>query len=183
MYWDRTGVAIPSISRQVSPGKIVRLYGVRELMALLVAAELRRAGVPLDHIRKVVAHLNARGYESPLTELVFATVGKQIYFRNDDGTWESQQQPHQIVIHQVLELEPIRARIREAALRDTADVGKVERRRGALGSKPVVAGTRIPVATVLRYLEDGCSVDEILTSYPALHREDVEAVRHQASVA
>src|SRR5258708_25423185 len=40
-YWEETGLIVPSVRRQVSPGKTVRLYGFEDLLALLVAAELR----------------------------------------------------------------------------------------------------------------------------------------------
>jgi uncharacterized protein (DUF433 family) len=179
MHWDWTLVAQPSITRRVSQGKVVRLYAFPELMSLLVAAELRKSGIPLAHVRQVVAHLNARGYASPLTQLVFATVGKEIYFQHEDGTWESRVRPDQVVIRQVLKLDRIRSRIRQANTRDEAAVGHVERRRGTLGGKPVIAGTRIPVATVERYLTDGCTPAEIVTYFPVLRVEDVEAVRRQ----
>jgi uncharacterized protein (DUF433 family) len=41
--------------------------------------------------------------------------------------------------------------------------------------KPVVRGTRIPVETVLRHLADGLDVEEVLTAFPRLSREDVRA--------
>jgi hypothetical protein len=115
----------------------------------------------------------------PLTQLVFATVGKDIYFQHEDGMWESRVRPDQVVIHQVLKLDKIRARIRRASVRDEAAIGQREQRRGTLGGKPVIAGTRIPVATVERYLTGGYAPAEIVTSFPALRLEDVEAVRQQ----
>lgn len=126
------------------PGQVVRLYAFPELMSLLVAAELRKSGIPLAHIRQVVAHLNARGYASPLTQLVFATVGKEIFFQHEDGTWESRVRPDQVVIHQVLKLDKIRSRIRQASARDEAAVGHVEQRRGPL------AGCHAPCARTRR---------------------------------
>lgn len=39
--------------------------------------------------------------------------------------------------------------------------------------KPVLAGTRIPVATILGYLSAGDSIEEILEGYPQLSREDI----------
>jgi uncharacterized protein (DUF433 family) len=42
--------------------------------------------------------------------------------------------------------------------------------------KPVVRGTRIPVAVVLDVLAAGQTWDSVLRSYPELVREDIEAV-------
>lgn len=47
--------------------------------------------------------------------------------------------------------------------------------------KPVVSGTRITVQTVLEFLAAGDSVEDVLTEYPTLRREDVRACLDYAS--
>lgn len=175
-YWASTGLVGPATDRQLGRrGRRVRLYESRDLLAVMVAAELRRRGISLQHVRQVVAHLLQRGYERPLTELRFATVGNQVYFQHTDGEWESGFHPDQIVFHHVLDLEPIRRRIEEGIERDERLAGHIERRRGVRGGKPVFAGTRVPLDTVKRYLAAGRSVDDVLEAFPALTRADVEA--------
>ncbi len=44
-----------------------------------------------------------------------------------------------------------------------------------LMGKPVFAGTRIPVALILEKLAAGESVEQLLTAYPALKRESIQA--------
>ncbi len=41
--------------------------------------------------------------------------------------------------------------------------------------RPVIAGTRIPVQTIMEFLGAGDSVDEVLEAYPSLKRDDVYA--------
>ena len=41
--------------------------------------------------------------------------------------------------------------------------------------RPVIAGTRILVQTIMEFLGAGDSIDEVLEAYPALKREDVYA--------
>ena len=41
--------------------------------------------------------------------------------------------------------------------------------------RPVIAGTRIPVQTIMEFLGAGDSIDEVLDAYPSLKREDVYA--------
>ena len=41
--------------------------------------------------------------------------------------------------------------------------------------RPVIAGTRIPVQTIMEFLGAGDSIDEVLEAYPSLEREDVYA--------
>ncbi|MDN5856443.1 MAG: DUF433 domain-containing protein, partial [Actinomycetia bacterium] len=176
-YWASTGLIVPTVDTRLSPGRRIRLYGFLDLLALLIATELKGRNVSLQTIRAIVTHLRSRGYARPLTQLTFATVGRSVYFMHEDGSWEGDVEPDQIVIHEVLNLKPLRDRIAVGTRRDSALSGQIERRRGAMGSKPVLAGTRVPVVTVKRYLDAGRSVEQILESFPALTAEDVEAVR------
>ncbi len=51
------------------------------------------------------------------------------------------------------------------------------------GGKPVVSGTRIPVAVIIQQLAIGETWDAILGGYPELARGDIEAALRYASVA
>jgi uncharacterized protein (DUF433 family) len=174
--WDAQGIVGPSVVRRLSPRRTIRLYGFVDLLALLVAAELRQH-VTHQHLAKVVAHLRSRSYARPLTEVKFAVEGGEIYFMHADGTWEGGRKPDQIVIHQVINLTPLRARILAAKARPAEAAGRFERKRGVRASKPVFAGTRIPVETVRGYLANGYSAKDVIKAYPSLTLEDVEAVR------
>ncbi|NMO57501.1 DUF433 domain-containing protein [Actinoplanes sp. TBRC 11911] len=183
VYWDLTQVVRPAVKRRLSLRTNVRLYDFDDAVALLVVAELRQRGLSLQHVRKVVKHLTDRGYERPLTDLVFATHGKDVYFQHPDGSWEGGATPDQLVFHQVLNLELIRARVRAGAGRQPSEVGKIERRRKTMGHKPVFAGTRIPVDTVLRWLDHGRTEEEIIGAFPDLTMTDIEAARANAASA
>jgi uncharacterized protein (DUF433 family) len=45
--------------------------------------------------------------------------------------------------------------------------------RDVLGGTPVFAGTRVPVQTLLDYLEAGESIDDFLEGFPSVKREQV----------
>ena len=49
-----------------------------------------------------------------------------------------------------------------------------------LGGTPVFAGTRVPVQTLLDYLENGDSIDEFLEGFPTVKREQVIAFLEEA---
>lgn len=49
-----------------------------------------------------------------------------------------------------------------------------------MGGAPVFAGTRVPVATLFDYLEDGESIDDFLEGYPGVTREQGIAVLEEA---
>ena len=44
-----------------------------------------------------------------------------------------------------------------------------------LGGTPVFAGTRVPVQTLLDYLEGGESIDDFLEGFPSVKREQIVA--------
>ena len=41
--------------------------------------------------------------------------------------------------------------------------------------KPVIRGTRIPVSVILEQIAEGETWDSLLTGYPELRREDIQA--------
>ncbi len=41
--------------------------------------------------------------------------------------------------------------------------------------RPIIAGTRIPVQTIMEFLGAGDSIEEVLEEYPSLKREDIYA--------
>jgi uncharacterized protein (DUF433 family) len=49
-----------------------------------------------------------------------------------------------------------------------------------MGGTPVFAGTRVPVQTLLDYLEAGDSIDEFLEGFPSVSREQVIQFLEQA---
>jgi uncharacterized protein (DUF433 family) len=49
-----------------------------------------------------------------------------------------------------------------------------------MGGAPVFRGTRVPVQTLLDYLEAGDSIDEFLKGFPSVRREQVIAFLEEA---
>lgn len=175
-YWADTGLVSPNVGAREG----ARLYAFNDVLALLVAARLRK-NFSLQLIRKIVRRLHDQGYEHPLSELVFAVDGSQIIFQHADGSWEGARRPGQIVFFHTVELNPLRDRIRESvASRRAPELrGATVRRRKVLGSKPVFAGTRTPVKSVFPYLERGYSTKRILEAFPHLTDADVRLARAQ----
>ena len=49
-----------------------------------------------------------------------------------------------------------------------------------MGGTPVFAGTRVPIQTLLDYLEAGDSIDEFLAGFPPVSRQQVIEFLEQA---
>ncbi|MGH7604633.1 MAG: DUF433 domain-containing protein [Gemmatimonadaceae bacterium] len=52
-----------------------------------------------------------------------------------------------------------------------------------LGGTPVFAGTRVPVQTLLDYLEGGESIDDFLEGFPSVKREQVITFLEEAKAS
>jgi uncharacterized protein (DUF433 family) len=57
---------------------------------------------------------------------------------------------------------------------------RIEIAADVCNGRPVVAGTRITVASVLGYLSAGDTLEDVLAAFPMLHREDVLACLQHA---
>ena len=181
--WEKTGLVVPSVRQEISPRNTVRLYSFQDLVELLVVAELRhRPGISLQHVRRLVSYLSTLDFAAPLRELKFATRGKEIYINFPDGTWSGDPYPDQIIFRHAIALQDVAAKIGRVRDREPETAGQVTSRRGVHRSKPVLAGTRIPVATVQRYLDAGYDTAAIIREYPSLTPADVDAARQHAAV-
>jgi len=51
----------------------------------------------------------------------------------------------------------------------------IQRSKDILGGVPVFAGTRVPVQTLIDYLQHGHSLDEFLSDFPTVTKEQAQA--------
>jgi uncharacterized protein (DUF433 family) len=56
----------------------------------------------------------------------------------------------------------------------------ISRSQDVMGGTPVFSGTRVPVQTLLDYLEAGESIDDFLEGFPSVTREQVVAFLEEA---
>lgn len=187
-YWRKTHLFEPSTSEQLSPYRAIHIYNFPDMLELLTIAQLLERDVPTKRIRKIVDRMRAQGVERPLSEIKYGVAERRVrkdgklgrllvLITFEDGTTEGDDDPGQMIVQGSVNVSEIRATLRRSTERTPDAVGQIERRLNTLGSKELFKGTRIPVATVKRYLAEGVPVAEILEAYPALKVEDVEAVR------
>jgi uncharacterized protein (DUF433 family) len=56
----------------------------------------------------------------------------------------------------------------------------VSRDPEVMGGTPVFSGTRVPIQTLIEYLEAGDSIDQFLEGFPSVTREQVIAFLEEA---
>lgn len=173
--WDRDGFFTPSVS-DGERAAYARLYSFRDLLSLKVLNQLRNhTRVSMDHLREVKRDLAHLGEDMWVKSTLFL-LGKNVVIQRDDDTRHEAgtgQEVFQIPLRVIV--GGMRERIREMNKRGSDEIGHIERTRGIVSNKPVIAGTRIPVSAIKEFAEAGYSVEQILKEYPSLERADVEA--------
>jgi uncharacterized protein (DUF433 family) len=64
---------------------------------------------------------------------------------------------------------------------DWSQCPAVERDPGKVSGAWIFRGTRVPVAALFENLEDGATVDDFLSWFPGVQRQQVEAVLEHAT--
>jgi len=175
--WDSDGFFQPSYAAQNRRSPYSRIYSFDDLVSLRVLSILRNTHrVPLSHL-KLVARTLSEYATKPWAEMTLYVLNKEVHFRNPtDGLVQgavSGQLAVPVPISSVV--EDVRSRAEKLKTREVKKVGHVERHRFVVHNEKVIAGTRIPVATILSFVDAGYSVDDILREYPSLTSEDIEA--------
>jgi uncharacterized protein (DUF433 family) len=184
-YWLEHGIVSAEIDEARGRGH-VRLWSFANLVEVRAALWLRER-VSLQLMGKIVRKLRARGFATPFAEVCVGVVESgrgpdRVIVQEPDGTW-SEPLSGQLVMELTLPLDRFGEEVAKAAERDRKlrrRAGRIEQHRGRLGSAPVFAGTRVPVAAVQRLLVAGWDSRRIVSEYPGLTLADVRAAERQA---
>src|ERR1700724_4733240 len=85
-------------------------------------------------------------------------------------------QPEQSLIEVTVQIREVLADLcRQIDRLDARTPGRIERRRGVMSGKPVIAGTRIPTASIWRQVKEGLNADDVRKGYPGLTKKDIDA--------
>lgn len=178
-YWDTIGLIHPSGSRAAGSGSR-REYTFTDLVKLRTVAYLRSGGISLQKIRKALQYI-ARilpQFREPLAELRFVAL-RDGTFAHVEGRRRYTQlvsKPGQMIfavpfaeIAQETEHELAKLESKQALASEHIMVNQK-----VMGGAPVIRGTRIPVATVVKYARGGMEPTRIAKEFPEL---TVKAVR------
>ena len=180
-YWDRTDFFKPELAEENRRVAFSRIYSFTDIVSLRVLNVLRNQhNVPLQHLRQVAKDLPQMSEEKWGTMELFV-LGKRVVFAEPDTSKYREIVSKQYVIP--LALRNVRADtqrdIEALKNRDESVIGKITRARNVCHNAWVIAGTRIPVATIKRFADKGYSTSEIIEEYPTLTEADIRsAIQH-----
>ena len=184
-YWDRTEFFAPHYASDDRGVPYGRIYSFKDLVGLRTLAVLRKEHkVPLQRLRRLAEKLT--NYDQSLwSDLKIYVLGREPHIASVRADYavnaDGQTAPVILLIDIMNDMEEKAEEIRK---RSPDQIGKVAKNRYVVRNSWAIAGTRIPTATIRRYIEGGFTVKQILHEYPTLTRADVEnAWAHEEGLA
>jgi uncharacterized protein (DUF433 family) len=182
-YWDQTGFFKPAFANENRRVAFSRIYSFKDVASLRVLNILRnKYSVPLQHLRKVAQDLPCMSDAKWLSTKLFVR-NRVVVFVEPDTKQFREIVTKQYVMGPSLDVvvSDTKRDVEKLNKRNDANLGRVSRTRNVRHNAWVIAGTRIPVATIKRFAEDGYSVDQIRQEYPSLTEVDIKAaIKHES---
>jgi uncharacterized protein (DUF433 family) len=176
--WDKRGLFKPNhvfidVSKPYS-----RIYSFRDVVGLRALAVLsQKHKVSVKSLDKAAEKLAMLGFNHWADTKIYV-VKKEVYFQHPGtGVIEGLKSGQYAMLEVIEVIEDVKEKVATLKNRSEIQIGQIHRNRYVARNSWVLEGTRIPVATVQRFLNAGYSVEQILEEYPTLKREDILAVR------
>ncbi len=179
--WDRSGFLVPSYAPDNRRQPFSRIYSFRDVVSLRVLNSLRNEHrVSLQHLRQVsraLAHLG----DARWTAQTLYVLGRRVVFDDPRPSERREVVSRQRVFDIPLRvaIKDTREAVRRLNVRSEGVLGHVVSQRFVMNNRPVFEGTRIPVSSVVSYLQRGHDAATVLREFPELRHEDIKAARAQ----
>jgi uncharacterized protein (DUF433 family) len=176
--WDRNGFFSPSYGDPDRNDVNRRIYSYTDLRALRTIAKLREKGVSQRQLHKIRDLYFHRDSNDDWLNRRFWVVGRKLILEHADVHIAGKpvgQQADPYVLDLDIVANEVDKNIVDLFKRRPGDFGKFERHKNILGGTPVFAGTRTPVWSIKKLLEQGTPVDQVLEEFPRLTPLDIEA--------
>lgn len=175
--WDRNGFFEPSLADPDRRRPYSRIYSLPDVVALRTIAALRAAGVSFAELR-TVRDLLFPDHDGEYPVRCLHIVDGHLFRTRSEAmaaAKSSQRVGEPTTVEIAAMVATVDEEVRRLSERTADQIGQVSRDRWIMNGVPVIAGTRIPTATIVWAHEHGYSLDRILEEYPRLKVEDVQA--------
>jgi uncharacterized protein (DUF433 family) len=176
-YWAKTDFFRPTFVGDNPRAPFSRFYSFRDMVALRTLEMLRvQNSVTLQHLRKVAERLAHLKSDLWTTTTLFVVHREVVFVNPESGSPESVLSGQYVLCIPLKKvIEDTKENVINFTRRRDDTLGKITRTRGVVHNRPVVAGTRIPVASIVRFHQDGYSDEAIIAEYPDLTPADIQA--------
>lgn len=182
-YWDKIGFFKPEYPTGEEGEAYARIYSFRDVVGLRTISVLKnKHGVSNAHLKEVGRTLAAYS-KAPWAEIQLKVWNKKVIFDDPVTGGTRGVVDGQYVLLPIIDvIQDVTKGIEDLKKRRSDQIGQIERHRHVSHNRAVVAGTRVPVRTVVAFLDDGYSPEQIVEEFPGLTVEDVQAARAYGSL-
>lgn len=176
--WDKRGFFHPRFAHKNRRLVHSRIYSFKDAVGLKTLARLKNEyRISIAQLEKVANKLLEKGY-SHWADTTLYVLNKEVHFkvRNSDKI-ESLKSGQYGMLEVVEVIEDVTNRVIALKERQPKQYGKIENHKFTVRNAFVVSGTRIPIATIYRYLDAGYTSDQIIEEYPSLNKKDIASIR------
>lgn len=174
--WDNTGFFTPSYAMPNRRRPHSRIYSLEDFIALQAIVKLMELGVSHQRLRDVVPALKSVPADEWAHRKLYVVQGEVFL---DEASATQARRAHGDADIVTIDMESlvadVRQQLRRRSERTPDQIGRVIRDRWTMGGVPIIAGTRIPTATIYDYVQHGETAAQIIEAYPRLTEEDVTA--------
>jgi uncharacterized protein (DUF433 family) len=175
--WIRHGVLTPSYDDPTRWLGYRYAFSFQDLVTLRTLRQLRDKRIPLRNIRLAAPFLQ-HNYGRAWSSLRLGLAGQEIVFVDPEtGDLISASQPGQKVVDEFVDVAPLAQEVRDsvdaARRRRPEQIGQIETHKRVMGGEPVIAGTRVPVSSIVSFHRAKYDMAAILAEYPTLKAADV----------
>jgi uncharacterized protein (DUF433 family) len=177
-YWDRLGFFQPQYAADDRRSPHSRIYSFQDVVGLRTLSVLKNTyKCSLPHLRHVAKEL-ANYSKTPWADITLYVWNRKVQFKEPDtGRVRGVVDKQYALLPIRSVIEDVRKGAENLRQREPAQVGQIEKHRYVSHQAAIIAGTRVRVATILRFLEAGYSAADIVKEYPNLTEADVEAAK------
>jgi uncharacterized protein (DUF433 family) len=181
-YWDKTGFFSPQYAAEDRRSAYSRIYSFKDVVGLRTLSILKNVHkCSLPHLREVARELMSYS-KTPWADIRLKVWKRKVQFDEPETGQTRGVVDRQYVFLPIADvMEDVRRGAEQLRHREPSQIGKIDKHRYVSHNAAVIAGTRIKVATILRFLEDGYSYADIIKEYPSLTEQDIEAAKRHGS--
>lgn len=156
-----------------------RIFSLDDVVALTAIARLLQLDVSHRRLRTVIPAIREKLADSASDWRLYVVAG-EVFFEQEPaicaakGT-DGRSADDVITIDSASLVKEVKRQVERLGERTPDQIGRVTHDRYVMNGDPIIAGTRIPIVTIVDFARQGLTPAEIVASYPRLTEEDVAA--------
>ena len=174
--WNKRGFFVPEHAYDGQSVAYSRIYSFRDAVGLRTLYRIRRDHrISIARLVQLAERMEADGIEH-WADARIAILKRELHYVKPDSDDLVSSDSGQFAMLPIIDvIREVESKVEELKQRPAEKRGQIEAQRFVVHNSPVIAGTRIPVATIFEFMDAGYSKSDILREFPTLVPEDIDA--------